>query len=108
MQAVLFLAGLWRRKEVRSVSYRLLQALLVSISVILVHHAVFSSLSGDQPWHYALISFSASAWLCVAPLLYLFVRSLAQVTFRWQAKFWWYFLVPGYFLTTWLLALGGL
>lgn len=97
LQALLFIVGLWRNSsDHRTISFRLLITLLVSISVILAHHAFFSSILGHQAWHYAFMELSAACWLLVPPTLYLFVRSLTEEGFRWRGRFWWLFAVSGY------------
>lgn len=97
LQALLFIVGLWRNGTgSRTISFRLLISLLVGIGIILAHHAIFTSLSGREAWHYAFMELSAACWLLVPPALYLFVRSLTEEDFRWRRRFWGLFAVSGY------------
>lgn len=107
LQAMLFMAGIWRKNIAHPSSLRLLLLLLGSISVILAHHGVFMSLSGTEPWHYSLMGLSAACWLAVPPALYLYVLSLVDEEFQWRPVYWLYFLVSIYHVVSWLLAFTG-
>ncbi|MFK8164481.1 MAG: helix-turn-helix domain-containing protein [Lewinella sp.] len=107
LQALLFMAGVWRKNTRHPISLRLLLLLLACIAVILAHHGIFMNLSGREAWHYSLMGLSAACWLAVPPALYLYVFSLVDEKFRWRRGYWGYFTVSIYHVISWLLAFTG-
>lgn len=78
---LLFILG---RKAKHTLANRYLIAVLVTLSVTLIHYV----LAIDQliPRASPFFNFSAISWLTISPLLYLYTRSLVYRDERWQWK----------------------
>ena len=94
LQAIILVIALLRKKGKRSLSSRLLIAILSCIIVVSVQYTLgVNDIRAAIPYLWII---SASCWFSIPPFLYLYARSLVERDFRLKPVYWLFFTIPIY------------
>lgn len=105
IQGLILLAATNFKRSRPTPSRHILNLLLLSITLLLIHHGLI--LNGYRLELRFFMGLAAALWFSISPLLYLYIKSLLDPDFRFKPKYILLFTIPIYNVVQWALHLAG-